>query len=632
MTHNRGKSLASRVWQILAWSALAILPGPLLAADFAAPSPLSRVVPADVGLCLEIQNLAEHSSQFLDSELYRRLRDYPALRRWSDENRPQLTAIADEVERRLGARPVDAWNKLLGRQALLAVWPPPGGGDEGSALLLVEVADSQLLARLLDRLVSAQREAGKWKATRQLEVAGQVVQLHVLETEPQKSGLFLAAVGELGIMATSEQIVRDVVALSQATPRGPSALAGVPAYAEGIGRLAPMATGRLFINPRIWDEHLLADLRSKPAGSSDAEAQLVVVETWRATDYLVVGVELGPRLAIEAYAKWDRAKLPEAVGTFVDSVGGQAELLDRVPADALVVLAGRIDLGALLGRFGRPAATRNDAASSSVAEPPTGWFALVALAGSVGPDFVSYIAPRRSDSTGLRSTAEPTSPGESPPASAGNSPNAAAIDWVVGFATRPLSPANPETRLADVLAPLARSTMEIMAATANARSGNAASHVKTTQVDGLVLTSIVGFESAYPAAGPLAASLEATFAVVGDAFWVGTSPAAVQRAATVRPEQSLSHRPAVARQVGRSASGGPRPGHFLYVNLAGLGQWMAQSPGLVDYLAKSKGLDHATAQRSWNELVALASLADSLIATVALGDSGAAASLSLTAE
>jgi hypothetical protein len=70
----------------------------------------------------------------------------------------------------------------------------------------------------------------------------------------------------------------------------------------------------------------------------------------------------------------------------------------------------------------------------------------------------------------------------------------------------------------------------------------------------------------------------------------------------------------------------------LYANLAGLGQWMAQSPELVDYLAKSKGLDHATAQRSWNELVALASLADSLIATIALGDSGAAAALSLTAE
>ena len=133
---------------LAAWLAASL---PLLAG-----STLTRLVPADAGLCLTLEDAATHADRFLASPLFARLREYPPLAEWRREHGTPLKRIAGDVSRQLGVEVDDAWRRAFGRQTVLAVWPPAADQKEGPGLLLVEADDAELLSRLVAGIRSAQ--------------------------------------------------------------------------------------------------------------------------------------------------------------------------------------------------------------------------------------------------------------------------------------------------------------------------------------------------------------------------------------------------------------------------------------------------------------------------------------------
>ncbi|HUY90743.1 MAG TPA: hypothetical protein VMV10_18560 [Pirellulales bacterium] len=564
---------------------------------------LAALVPSDVGLCIETDRLAEHVARFMNGPLFERLAHFPPLTHWVGQNGAKIGMAQSEFHKRLGASPAEVWAGILGGRALFAVWPPAGDSTDGPALLLVEAKDRRLLKRVLDNLVALQRDAGKLKKTSTLEHAGLRCEVHWLASGENRDQLYLTTLDNLAIVANDEGLIRDALSLSASAegPRG--ALASLPGYAAGSQRLSSQTAVRLFVNPRPWDAGLLADLKRKPPESQDARFQKAMIETWQATDYIVAGLELGSQATLESFAAWRTSDLPPAVREAAESVSGGAAFAERIPRHALAAVAGRIDWGRLVWRFALPRRAAANAVDEPGAEIVPGisgdWLLPAALAHGIGPDFGAYLVPRPDEASREHESRLP-------------------MDLVAGLQTRPLEPGDGRPSLAKLAEPVVHSLLTSATAATNAQAAQPAASLETIDLGGIAMTSVAGLP------GPRGRPLAATYAVVGDDFWVASSPAALRRAVELPAADSL----AAAATFDRVKN----PSHLFYVDLKGVRQLLASSPGIVEFLAASKGLDRDAARRSFRELLAIGELADAVSVAARLDETGVAASLSIAAQ
>lgn len=556
---------------------------------------LAELVPADVGLCIETDRLAQHVANFMSGPLFERLSHFPPLAKWVGQNGAQIGLAKSEFQKRLGASPAEAWSGVLSGRTLFAVWPPAGDSAKGPALLLVEAKDPELLERVLRNFVAMQREAGKWKKTTTLEHDGRQCEVHVISGENGEQ-LHLASIERLAVAANDESLIRETLALSAGKTGTRGTLSTHSGYVAGKDRLSPQTALRLFVNPRPWDAGLWADLRRKPPESHDARFQKAMIETWQATDYVVAGVELGADATVETFAAWRTSALPTAVREAAECVSGRAALAERMPRNALAAVAGRVDWGRLIWRFGLPKGAARKAGEEQPPEVVPGvsaeWLLPASLAHGIGPDFGAYLAPRAAAGERKHESRLP-------------------LDLVAILQSRPLEPGDGRPSLAKLAEPVLHSLLTSATAATNAQSAQPAASLETIELGGMAMTSFAGLP------GPRGRPLSAAYAVIEDDFWFASSPGALHRGVALPAEDSLASAP----PFDRIAS----PSHLLYIDLQGVRQLLASSPGIVEFLAANKGLDREAARRSVRELLALGELADSASAVARLDETGVAA-------
>ncbi|HEX5444413.1 MAG TPA: hypothetical protein VFW87_11310 [Pirellulales bacterium] len=603
---------------------------------------LSRYVSPDVGLCLELRQLETHARRFLESELFRRLQTFPPFAAMLAQQRPNWLAIAGEVERRTGATAGQLYSGLLGRQVLFAVWPPAEGrSPKGDALLLIEAADPELLGQSLHRLVEARRAANRWHGRRTIEAAGRAFALEAVARDDEPSDIFLAVDGELGMMATSEAVIRGV--LERRAGAAAASLATLPFYAAAVERLSADCVARAFISPRAWDAALLADLRNKPPRSDEARTQQAVVDAWRTTEYVVGGVELTPRVAIELAWQWQSDALPQPLREVAAGLAGRSQFIDRIPADAWLAVAGRIDLARIVRHFiaeqWRGAGDSSDAASASSSVPPETIVAW-ALAAGLGPDFSAYCRSPSNDLTGVGPAAPAlvAAPSNSdaprpvaPALVAGPSytdvlqsrdeSDDAGIEAVAAVQTRPLEPVDSSPPLAETAAPLLHALLAAAVEATNARHPAEQADIETAASDGLSVTTVSGLKAG-------SRSLAFAYAVTDGVLWLGTSAAAVRQRVAASPDDSLLARDDVRRQLGSLIA---EPSDLFYVDLVHWRRLLSAGPNAVRFLWQGQSLDPAARQKQYQTLVALSRLADRLLAAAQIDDAGVSLSLSFMA-
>ena len=556
---------------------------------------LAELVPADVGLCLETDRLAQHVASFTSGPLFERLSHFPPLAKWVGQNGGQIGLAKSEFQKRLGVSPAEAWSGILSGRTLFAVWPPAAESADGPALLLVEAKDPVLLERLLSNFVAMIREAGKLKTTSTLQHAGRSCKVDVISGE-NGDQLYLALIDRVAVAANDESLIRETLALSAGKVGSRGALATLHGYVGGKDRLSPETALRLFVNPRPWDAGLWADLKRKPPDSHDARFQKAMIETWQATDYVVAGIELDSDTMVEAFAAWRTSALPSAVREAAECVSGRVAFAERIPRNALAAVAGRVDWGRLMWRFAPPSRAVRKTGEGQPAEVAPGvsaeWLLSASLAHGIGPDFGAYLAPRTDAGDAKHESRLP-------------------LDFAAILQSRPLEPGGGRLSLAKLAEPVLHSLLTSAAAATNAQSAQPAASLETIELDGVAMTSFAGLS------GPRGRPLSATYAVVEDDFWLASSPAALLRGVELPAKHSLANAP----PFDRIAS----PSHLLYIDLQGVRQLLASSPGIVEFLAASKGLDREAARRSVRELLSLGELADSASAVARLDESGIAA-------
>lgn len=553
-------------------------------------------ISTDVGLCLEFRGLANHVRQFTAGPLARRLQEFPPIADALKQYRPWLAVVSAEVERRSGAKVDEIFSKLLGRHVLFAVWPPTGDEDKGAALLLIEADDRELLAQTLDRLVAARRQAGRWLGRRTLTVAGASYEADVIQPDDRHAEFYLLTLDSVGVIATSESLLADVlnrraVAADNESP----ALSSLAGYQAGAAQVSDRAVAWLFINPRSWDTALAADLRTKPAGSEDARSQQFVVDVCRAMDYVVAGVEIEPRLAINLAWRWRAAALPEPARLATAGLSGPSGFIDRIPADALLAVAGRVDL-VPLARHLIAADWRSSAGSNPAAR--AGWETIWgwALAPGWGPDFAAYCTRRSStDSAGWP------------------------LATVISVESRPLVDGGQP--LASMIEPWLTAFVAAAVEEANSRAGRSIASVESLTAGELGIKLITGLV-------PGRQRLALAYAVTGNCFWLATSAADLRRGVGLSGSEALSQRPAFRAQLGKL----DRPSDLIYIDLARWRELLADGPEAVAFLWEGQSLDAEARARRYQTLLAISRLADRALFAAQIDDAGVSLSLSLAAD
>ncbi len=545
-----------------------------------------------------------HLDAFRGGPLYRRLRAFPPLNQFLQDNAAAVTVLADELSHQTGLSADDVVRKILGRQLLVAVWP--GAADNadqpGPALAIVECEDAAALSGVVTRLLQAERAAGRRVATTRWRHGDGACEIQRIETDEGQPAIYLAVADRLGIVATSESLVTRVLGLHVGDAGAPS-LSARSNYRAGMERLNPRAVARVFIDPPSWgaviDAHKSA-VRDLPSGTGNWLA-----EEFGAADYLALSCELGERIMIEGFLHRRDAQL--ATTTRPQVSGNRLRLAERLPGDAVAAFAGKVDLARLLGAFfgERDAQARRSGEEPSsrpaiATHEHSALRALSALVADRGRDAVAALVPQARADAG-------------PQEATGNAKAAPfGVDWVVGFDTHSLL---PDDRLAldERVEPILRAGLTAAIMMYN-RQG-ATMTIESAEEGGVPMTSVAGLAL-------MGQGNTATFSLLQGYFWAGTSRDAVRDTARLDTAESL------AANVHFQTLENPRvphPSHLAYLDLAAVRQLLSPGPA-----GKRPAPAQQTARE--NDLRDVASLADRLLIELQIDSSGAAFSATIAAD
>ena len=569
---------------------LFLLSVPAVAAEDRLPGTATRVRLAewlddDVGLCLEVDNLGDEWERFRESRLYEGLVAFPPIAEWFSQHRQGLSFLAGEVERRTGVTPRDVATKLLGRQALFAIWPPENPlTDKPTALLLAQSTDGDLMRRSLERLIVARRQAGRWRGRHNVEVGGETFSIDVVVPDEEQSEFFITSVGDIALFATRESLLREI--LERHANLVDTSLATSPAFLAAAHRLANAEAARLFINPRAWDAALEADLKRKTPGSEEAKSQAIVVAAWRAMEYVAGGLQLTPQLTVEFAWQWRPDSLPEPVREMAACLAGGSQFVDLLPDNALIAFAGHADIKRLVRYWIEQ--KEPDPADRDARNQLDRIF-LWALAAGLGPDWGGFLRV------------------------ASDHPLSPTVDLVIGIQTRPLEAHSEDRSLAETLEPVLHALLSSAVEAVNRQSPTSAASIRSTKDEGRKITVVKGVVPERP-------GQELAYCVDDlGRWWFGTSTAAVDQASEKR---------ATTRAAG---SLGVVSG-LVRVNLAEWRKLAAAGPAAVDFLWEGKQLDAQGQEREYKSLLAFSRLADRLVLATHVDESSIHLSCSLEAD
>jgi len=550
--------------------------------------PLSRYVPADAGLCVEVTNLGARLDDIRASELYRRVRKFPPLARFLTDNAAEIGLLTEELRQQTGLSFEELLRRFFGQQVLVAVWPCQPGNDlqPGPALALVNCPDAALLENVATRLIAAERAAGRRVQRGQWRNGDRVCVIHRIDANAGQPALYMANVDHLGILATDEALVQQVLSLHADKSR-PS-LADRSEYMAGVARLNPAALVRIFVDPAAWHDLIAAHAVS--AGELPGGAEDWLARHFRQADYFVASCEWGERIVGEAFLHNRLAATSEP------TTESPTNLAAQIPAEAVAAFAGRVDLLPLLTTFfscesSSPTPARADAPQSTQHEPR----ALTALVSMNGPRAVAALVPRTREPRSATRDDQPT-----------------AFDWVVGFDTHGLLP-DDRLALTKRIDPLLRAGLTAAIVMYN-RQG-APTSIDSIEDEGVPLTTVGGLSL-------LGKGDAATFSLLKSYFWAGTSRAAVRDIARLDTAQSLATQAAYRRLTNPRISS---PTHLAYVDLTAV-------QGMLNDSGGSKLLPDGEVASPAGSLREIAALADRLLIEIQVDTSGVAMSATLVAE
>lgn len=384
----RARSLTRRA--ILAGLSLAGLLLTVLPLTAAPRDELLRLVPPDSGFCLLIQDLRSHAEHLAGSPFTKKLADTKIGVALSGS--PELTKIGElekEIQKHFGVTAAKLREEIYGDAIAFAYRPAPDGKPENEeGVFLLRARDENLLAKLITQLNDLQKKNNEIKAIQQLKHEGVT---YVARVGGNATHYYYLK-GPILAYTSQEAMLKRVIDLDRRE-------ASVePPLARDMRRLdVHEAMLTIWVNPRAFD----AELKRKLEAAKPAEVHGLkrMQQYWQALDG--VAFTLTPRKsAFEAGLAFlgREAEMPEPARKFFAGDNRPSELWSRFPANAIVTIAGRVDvpvLAAFVGDFIPPDDRKKirDTAERFIAAPAGGLDLLADILPNLGPDWGVCVLP-----------------------------------------------------------------------------------------------------------------------------------------------------------------------------------------------------------------------------------------------
>lgn len=299
----------------------------------AAPDSLWSLVRKDVGLAVELRDWQTHRHTLAKSPLAERLQTHPlwkSLLGGSDWKKLiELEVIAQSLT---GSGLVDLTDAWLGQQAVLALYPQ--SAEVSEAVLLLRLASSAEGDRLrtawekLDRRESVLTKRGSDSYYISRRVTGQ---------DPAPP-LYFAALNDTLVISDSLQMLELVFDLrAQQGPGSLTELRGFTRWNEMLSEALPL---RLYLQPDAW-KFLGTEVYDE---TSKDPLQHLLLRGWVRCEAIGVGLQWEPDLLVKAFAYFPEAVDSPGWQQFAKRMAGPPQLVERTPANALLMVAARHDL------------------------------------------------------------------------------------------------------------------------------------------------------------------------------------------------------------------------------------------------------------------------------------------------
>ncbi len=169
-----------------------------------------------------------------------------------------------------------------------------------------------------------------------------------------------------------------------------SSLFNLKAYQRAQSALSNQVAGSVFLNPRIWDDHI------KPPKTKVEQG---VVNWWKKTDAVSAGLHLKNTLALETVVLFNSEALNIPLLDLIQIPSEIPDTYSLIPKDALAVISGQINVHLLTRKIVDFYADKNPEKWAKIHAVSIGLLGgldpVANLSKVLGPNFLLYSVPRK---------------------------------------------------------------------------------------------------------------------------------------------------------------------------------------------------------------------------------------------
>jgi hypothetical protein len=313
----------------------------LLSARFCLAGPrddLLRRLPDGMGFCLVIQDLRGTAPAFMNSPFVEHFSHSVVGRAIVDAPELQKLRKAEQfLQQKLQVDWARFRDDIVGDAVVFAYRPGTGAHpEEEQGLLLLEARDGDLLAKLVSRLIDAQKTSGELKDLQVRKHQGVEYNCRVTT----KDTTFHYVNGRFLAFTNREQLLCKVIDRDRGPPTKDD-----PAVSKHLRQLgADGDLAALWVDPRVFDAEI--EKAAAEAPPPEAAVRRCVLTYWKSLSGIVVSLALHRQdveLRMGFLAR--KQELPSPARELFVRDSQPSELWQRFPEKSLLVVAGRFDAG-----------------------------------------------------------------------------------------------------------------------------------------------------------------------------------------------------------------------------------------------------------------------------------------------
>ena len=302
------------------------------------------LVTNDVAFCLEVPQLQENWDRLESGPVMARLRAFPPFQRLLESPGFRHWQLVEEhVAHHTGSRLSSQLRAVFAKSLVLAIYVPPTGEPRG--ILFGEAKDA---AAIQTAMATWTRLEPRGVVTNKRH-HGQLYYQRKRETNAKESA-FIAIHDRWFAISDHELMIHDVIdrfvslTTANSSPMPVSSLSQSQAYLHNrLQRLPLRGDGIAFvhINARPWDR----GLEESAQGSNDP---IQLAEIWKHVTSVNACLRVQQGIVCEAIVEIDPARLSPEWPQLVATAAEKSTWIPRIPADALLAVAGRLEIAPLI--------------------------------------------------------------------------------------------------------------------------------------------------------------------------------------------------------------------------------------------------------------------------------------------